>query len=80
MMFVRKQMLLLEVVGARYTFRDPLSTPYLFQFDNLKRVSKKVDELEGSLIDNIQNIFLLPRRLAWYVDMYDYIVNITSAT
>jgi endonuclease IV len=34
------------------------------QFDNLKRIFKKVEDMEGSLYDNIQVKFLLPPDLA----------------
>ncbi|XP_025068182.1 acidic fibroblast growth factor intracellular-binding protein [Alligator sinensis] len=34
------------------------------QFDNFKRVFKAVEELRGPLVDNIQQHFLLPDRLA----------------
>lgn len=34
------------------------------QFDNFKRVFKVVEEMRGSLVDNIQQHFLLSDRLA----------------
>ncbi|KAJ6654191.1 hypothetical protein lerEdw1_007288, partial [Lerista edwardsae] len=40
------------------------SSPLLFQFDNFKRVFKAVEELRGSLVENIQQHFLLSDRLA----------------
>ena len=40
--------------------------PFLivFQFDNVKRVFKVVEEMLGSLVNNIQTHFLLPTNLA----------------
>ena len=35
-------------------------------FDNLKRVSKRLEDTEGSILDTIQYDFLLPRELAKY--------------
>lgn len=37
------------------------------QFDNVKRVFKAVEELQGSVIQNISIIFLLSEDLAKYV-------------
>lgn len=37
------------------------------QFDNVKRVFKAVEELQGSVIQNISSIFLLSEDLAKYV-------------
>lgn len=37
------------------------------QFDNVKRVFKAVEELQGSVIQNICNIFLLSEDLAKYL-------------
>ncbi|CAH0549651.1 unnamed protein product [Brassicogethes aeneus] len=34
------------------------------QFDNVKRVFKMVEEVPGSLVQNIQNLFYLPEKLA----------------
>ncbi|KAG8336394.1 hypothetical protein J6590_045359 [Homalodisca vitripennis] len=34
------------------------------QFDNVKRVFKTVEELQGSVVTNIKNLFLLPDELA----------------
>lgn len=41
-----------------------LSTLTALQFDNFKRVFKVVEEMRGSLVDNIQQHFLLSDRLA----------------
>ena len=35
-----------------------------FQFDNVKRVFKSVEEMPGSLVGNIQTHFLLSKHLA----------------
>jgi hypothetical protein len=43
------------------------------QFDNVKRVFKAVEELQGSVIQNISSIFLLSEDLAKYVKMFIYI-------
>lgn len=37
------------------------------QFDNVKRVYKAVEELQGSVIQNICNIFLISEDLAKYL-------------
>ena len=38
-----------------------------FQFDNVKRVFKVVEEMTGSLVDNIKTYFLLSDHLAQLV-------------
>lgn len=39
------------------------------QFDNVKRVFKAVEELQGSVIQNISSMFLLSEDLSKYVKM-----------
>jgi hypothetical protein len=41
---------------------------YRRQFDNVKRVFKVVDDMQGSVVQNIKNNFLLPEELARSVD------------
>lgn len=36
------------------------------QFDNVKRVFKTVEEMQGSVVTNIKTLFLLPDDLARY--------------
>ena len=45
------------------------------QFDNVKRVYKAVEEMNGSLIVNIQNQFLLPEQLAQRYATVIFIAN-----
>jgi hypothetical protein len=37
---------------------------YRRQFDNVKRVFKVVEDMQGSVVQNIRNNFLLPEELA----------------
>ena len=46
---------------SNLTCPSPLTA---LQFDNFKRVFKVVEEMRGSLVDNIQQHFLLSDRLA----------------
>ncbi len=46
----------------------------IFQFDNVKRVFKQVEEMMGSLVDNIKTHFLLSEQLAQYV--YIFVIRI----
>lgn len=52
-----------DVMGQALTPHPPVPP---LQFDNFKRVFKAVEELRGPLVDNIQQHFLLPDRLARY--------------
>jgi len=40
---------------------------YRRQFDNVKRVFKVVEDMQGSVVQNIKTNFLLPEELARYV-------------
>jgi Acidic fibroblast growth factor binding (FIBP). len=40
---------------------------YRRQFDNVKRVFKVVEDMQGSVVHNIKTNFLLPEELARYV-------------
>jgi hypothetical protein len=42
-------------------------TFYRRQFDNVKRVFKVVEDMQGSVVQNIKTNFLLPEELARYV-------------
>lgn len=41
-----------------------ISHVYRRQFDNVKRIFKVVEDLQGSVIQNIKNLFLLSEDLA----------------
>ncbi|XP_069165542.1 acidic fibroblast growth factor intracellular-binding protein isoform X1 [Procambarus clarkii] len=45
------------------------------QFDNVKRIFKQVDEMTGSVVTNIQSVFLLPTRLAKKYAAIVFIIN-----
>lgn len=45
------------------------------QFDNVKRVHKQMEDVEGALIDNIQAQFLLPLNLAGQYACMVFIIN-----
>ena len=45
------------------------------QFDNMKRIYKTVEDLDGSLYDNIQKHFLLPRKMS---ETYAHITFLSS--
>lgn len=41
-------------------------------FDNLKRVTKRIEDTEGSMTETIQHDFLLPPELSRYFQMNSY--------
>jgi hypothetical protein len=48
-------------------YSDQYCAFYRRQFDNVKRVFKVVEDMQGSVVQNIKTNFLLPEELARYV-------------